>query len=71
MAFTKQGSVQVWVSPKTGLLMTRCGSQGKADEVMTWLIKAVEGLTVQLINTRPPAAAMAERLSSKRPWDLA
>jgi recombination associated protein RdgC len=66
MAFTKQGSVQVWISPKTGLLMTDAGSQGKADEVMTWLIKAVEGLTVQLINTQTsPATAMALWLSTK------
>ncbi len=66
VAFTKQGSVQVWVDPTAGILVTDAGSQGKADEVMTWLIKAVDGLVVQLINTQTsPAAAMALWLSTK------
>jgi recombination associated protein RdgC len=66
VAFTKQASVQVWVDPQTGVLVTDAGSQGKADEVMTWLIKAVDGLVVQLINTQTsPSAAMALWLSTK------
>ncbi len=66
MAFSKQSSVQVWVDPQAGLLMTDAGSQAKADEVMTWLIKAVDGLAVSLINTQvSPAAAMATWLSTK------
>jgi recombination associated protein RdgC len=51
MAFSKQSSVQVWVDPAAGYLLTDAGSQGKADEVITWLIKAVDGLVVQLVNT--------------------
>jgi len=66
MAFSKQSPVQVWVDPKAGLLLTDAGSQGKADEVMTWLIKAVGGLAVQLINTTvSPSAAMSTWLSTK------
>lgn len=66
MAFSKQSSVQVWVDPKAGLLLTDAGSQAKADEVMTLLIKAVEGLAVTLINTQTsPAAAMSIWLSTK------
>lgn len=66
MAFSKQSRVQVWVDPKAGLLITDAGSQAKADEVMTWLIKAVDGLAVSLINTQvSPAAAMATWLSTK------
>ncbi len=66
MAFSKQSSVQVWVDPAAGLLITDAGSQAKADEVMTWLIKAVDGLAVSLINTQvSPAAAMATWLSTK------
>lgn len=66
MAFTKQSSVQVWVDPQAGLLFTDAGSQAKADEVMTWLIKAVDGLAVTLVNTQTsPAAAMAHWLASK------
>lgn len=66
MAFTKQSSVKVWVDPKAGLLLTDAGSSAKADEVMTWLIKAVEGLAVTLLNTQTsPAAAMALWLSTQ------
>jgi len=66
VAFTKQASVQVWVDPAAGVLVTDAGSQAKADEVMTWMIKAVDGLVVQLINTQTsPSAAMALWLSTK------
>ena len=66
MAFSKQSSVQVWVDPAAGLLLTDAGSQSKADEVMTWLVKAIDGLVVQLINTETsPASAMALWLSTK------
>lgn len=66
MAFTKQSSVLVWVDPKAGRLVLDAGSQAKADEVMTALIKAVDGLAVQLINTQvSPAAAMASWLGTQ------
>jgi recombination associated protein RdgC len=66
MAFSKQSSVQVWVDPAAGFLLTDAGSSAKADEVMTWLIKAVDGLVVQLVNTQTsPASAMALWLSTK------
>lgn len=66
MAFSKQYSVHVWVDPAAGFLLTDAGSQAKSDEVMTWLIKAVDGLVLQLVNTQTsPAAAMAHWLSTK------
>jgi recombination associated protein RdgC len=66
MAFSKQSSVQVWVDPAAGYLLTDAGSQGKADEVITWLIKAVDGLVVQLVNTQTsPASAMGLWLSTQ------
>ncbi len=66
LAFTKQSSVNVWIDPKAQLLVLDAGSQAKADEVMTYLIKAVDGLAVQLINTQTsPAAAMAHWLQTK------
>jgi recombination associated protein RdgC len=65
MAFTKQSSVTVWIDPKAQLLVLDCASQAKADEVMTGLIKAVDGLAVQLVNTQTsPAAAMSTWLST-------
>lgn len=66
MAFTKQGSTLVWIDPQAQLLVLDAGSQGRADEVMTCLIKAIDGLSVQLINTQmSPATAMAQWLASK------
>jgi recombination associated protein RdgC len=66
MAFTKQATTMVWVDPQAALLVLDAGSQGRADEVMSCLIQAVDGLAVQLINTQmSPAAAMAEWLASK------
>lgn len=66
MAFAKQGTVQVWIDPQAGLLLLDAGSQARADEVMTCLIKAVDGLAVQLINTQTsPSAAMSGWLSSR------
>lgn len=66
MAFTKQATVLVWIDPETQLLVLDAGSQARADEVMTCLIKAIDGLAVQLFNTQmSPAAAMAIWLSTK------
>ncbi len=66
LAFTKQASVMVWVDPVSGFLVTDAGSQAKADEVMTWLIKAVDGLVVQLVQTQQSAAGtMAAWLAAK------
>ena len=66
MAFTKQGATVVWIDPQSALLVMDAGSQGRADEVMTCLINAIEGFAVQLINTEmSPAAGMAQWLSTK------
>jgi recombination associated protein RdgC len=66
MAFSKQGSVLVWVDPKAGLLLLDAASTARADEVITCLIKAVGSLSVTLINTQvSPAAAMSTWLSTK------
>ena len=66
MAFTKQSSVKVWISPGAQMLVLDAGSQSRADEVLTFLVKAVDGLALQLINTQmSPAAAMAQWLASK------
>ena len=66
MAFTKQSAVLVWIDPKARLLVLDAGSQGKADEVMTGLIKVTDGLAVQLLNTQTaPAVAMSAWLSTQ------
>lgn len=68
MAFTKQGSVLVWIDPKARLLVIDAASQGKADEVMTCLAKAAEGLGAMLLQTTiSPVAAMSDWLLSQEP----
>ncbi len=65
MAFTKQGATWVWISPKARLLALDCGSQARADEVVTLLIKAIDGLTLSLIHTEmSPAVAMSHWLGT-------
>ena len=60
MAFTKQASVLVWIDAGAQRVVLDCASQARADEVMTSLIKAVDGLALQLVNTQTsPAAAMS------------
>ena len=59
MAFTKQGSTWVWISPKARLLVLDCGSQARADEVVTLLVKALDGLALSLIQTEMSPAVAA------------
>ena len=66
MAFTKQSSVTVWLDPQAQRLVIDAASAAKADEVLTSLIKAVEGLALALVDTQTaPATAMAHWLGSQ------
>ena len=68
MAFTKQGSVGVWIDPLARLLVIDAGSQAKADEVVTMLVKCLDGFSVTLIDTTTsPAVAMAQWLTTQEP----
>jgi len=63
MAFSKESSVWVWIDPVANLLVMDAGSQAKADEVVTMLVKSLAGLGVTLLNTEmSPQAAMASWL---------
>ncbi|MEA3393709.1 MAG: recombination-associated protein RdgC [Pseudomonadota bacterium] len=63
MAFTKEASVFVWIDPDARLLVIDAGSQAKADDVVTMLVKCLEGLAVTLLQTQQtPTAAMSEWL---------
>lgn len=65
-AFSKQASTLVWIDPKAARVLLDAGSPAKADEAMTALVQAVEGLVVQPVNTTTaPATAMAHWLSSQ------
>ena len=66
MAFSKESSVWVWIDPDAELLVIDAGSQGKADEVITMLVKSFAGLSLALINTQiSPQSAMASWLITR------
>ncbi len=68
MAFTKLGAVVVWINPTERLLVIDAASQAKADEVITYLVKCLDGFSVLPINTQTSCAvAMSEWLSSQEP----
>ena len=64
-AFTKQAAIKVWLNPKDRLLMIDASSPAKADEVVTQLVKAADGLALTPLHTaQSPAAAMSEWLTT-------
>ena len=68
MAFTKEGACLVWVDPAARLLVIDAASQGRADEVLTCLAKAMDGLGAMLLQTTiSPVAAMSDWLLSQEP----
>ena len=59
-AFAKQGAVTVWINPKDRLLAIDAASTGKADEVITQLVRALPSLDLNLLQTATsPQTAMA------------
>lgn len=68
MAFSKESSVWVWFDTVANLLVLDAGSQAKADEVVTMLVKSLAGLSLTLINTEmSPQSAMASWLITQEP----
>jgi recombination associated protein RdgC len=67
-AFTKQAAMNVWLNPAHRLLMVDASSPARADEVVTQLVKALDGLSLTLIQTaQSAAAAMSEWLVTGEP----
>ena len=65
-AFTKQSTVAVWIDPKARRLVIDAASSARADEVVTLLVKCLEGFAVTLVNTTTsPAVAMARWLTTQ------
>jgi len=59
-AFTKQSSIKVWIAPAQQLLMIDAGSASRAEEVVTLLVKALDGLSLHLVQTaESPASCMS------------
>jgi recombination associated protein RdgC len=70
-AFAKQGAVMVWINPKDRLLAIDAASTGKADEVITQLVRALPGLDLNLLQTATsPQTGMAAWLLATNPDDL-
>ncbi|MFH7043808.1 recombination-associated protein RdgC [Paucibacter sp. JuS9] len=68
MAFTKQGSIRVWIAPQQRLLMIDASSPARAEEVVSLLIKSLDGLSLHLIQTaESPAVCMAAWLMDGQP----
>lgn len=60
MAFTKQVATTVWIDPEAGMVVIDSASQSKADEVVTMLIRAIDGMVIQMMATiLSPASCMA------------
>jgi recombination associated protein RdgC len=68
LAFTKLSSVLVWIDPKAQLLTVGASSTAKADEVITYLVKCLDGFSVMPLNTQTSSAvAMADWLATQAP----
>lgn len=67
-AFAKQASVLVWIDMAQRRLVLDCGSQGKADEAISALIKAMPGFSIALLQTTTtPQSAMTGWLLATDP----
>jgi len=63
LAFANQSTVMVWIDMASRLLLTDAASQGKSDEVITALVRVLDGLPLTLLQTTvSPQAAMSQWL---------
>ncbi|EFI61305.1 MULTISPECIES: recombination-associated protein RdgC [Comamonas] len=68
MAFTKQGSMWVWIDAQARTLVLDTSAQGRADEVVTLLVEGLPGFALALLDTQTsPQAAMAHWLMTQEP----
>lgn len=68
MAFTKRATLKVWIDARRRLLMVDASSPARAGEVVTQLIKSLDGLTLTPLQTTESASvAMSEWLLSGEP----
>lgn len=68
MAFTKRSTLKVWIVAKQRLLMVDASSPARAGEVVTQLIKSLDGLTLTPLQTTESASvAMSDWLLTGEP----
>lgn len=66
MAFTKQGSLWVWIDPSARTLVLDTASQTRADEVVSLLTETLPGFALALVHTQTsPQAAMSHWLATQ------
>jgi recombination associated protein RdgC len=66
MAFANRSDTLVWIDPSAGLLIVDSASRARTDEVLTQVVKLIDGVTLQFLNTNTsPASAMASWLSGQ------
>lgn len=67
-AFKKQSALLVWIDPRQRILVVDTASQGRADEVVSLLVKSLDGLAVAHLQTElSPASAMTGWLGTGEP----
>lgn len=60
MAFSKRASTLVWINRNAGLMVIDASTNSRADEVVTALVRALDGFSVALLDTQiSPTSAMA------------
>ncbi|RZL63855.1 MAG: recombination-associated protein RdgC [Variovorax sp.] len=68
LAFTRHARVAVWIDPAERRLVVNSSNAARADEVVTSLVKALDGFGVSAFNTQiEPATAMSGWLASQEP----
>ncbi|VTU16941.1 recombination-associated protein RdgC [Variovorax sp. PBL-E5] len=68
LAFTRHARIAAWIDPAARRLVVNASNPARADEVVTSLVKALDGFAVTLVNTQvEPAAAMSGWLSTQEP----
>jgi recombination associated protein RdgC len=66
LAFTKISSTVVWIDPTARLLIIDAASQSKADEIITQLVRCIDGFSILPLNGQTScAAAMSAWLSNQ------
>ena len=67
-AFPRTSAVWVWIDRQNGWLVTDASSQGKLDQIVTALVRAFDGLPLNLVQTQvTPQTAMTQWLSAESP----
>lgn len=63
MAFSNRSATWVWINPETGTMVIDSASQQRLDDVVTQVVKLIDGIVVQRLNTNvSPASLMTSWL---------